>query len=205
LPDRAVAVLVGRLVQQKGIDLVVDAIPELIEAGVQIGILGTGDPVYEQRLVQAVNRYPGQVGVRIGYDEALAHRAEAGADLFLMPSRFEPCGLNQMYSQRYGTVPVVRRVGGLADTVEDANPTNLTLGRASGILFHEPSAAALIQAVQRALVIYRQPAAWQKLQCTGMCKDFSWRQSARQYVELYHAAIHSCQQARGVAAARSRP
>ncbi|MBM4201985.1 MAG: glycogen synthase GlgA, partial [Gammaproteobacteria bacterium] len=203
-PDRALAVLVGRLVQQKGIDLVVDAIPELIEAGVQIGVLGTGDPVYEQRLVQAVKRYPGQVGVRIGYDEALAHRAEAGADLFLMPSRFEPCGLNQMYSQRYGTVPVVRRVGGLADTVEDANPTNLTLGRASGILFHEPSPAALVQAVQRALVIYRQPAAWQKLQTTGMCKDFSWRQSARQYVELYHAAIHSCQQARERAGVHAR-
>jgi starch synthase len=198
-PERALAVLVGRLVQQKGIDLIVDAIPELIEAGVQIGILGTGDPTYEQKLSQAVKRYPGQVGIRIGYDESLAHLTEAGADLFLMPSRFEPCGLNQMYSQRYGTVPIVRRVGGLADTVEDANPTNLTLGRASGIVFLEPSPSALVQAVQRALVIFRQPTAWTKLQCTGMCKDFSWRQSARQYVELYHAAIHSCQRTRGVA------
>ena len=203
-PDRALAVLVGRLVQQKGIDLVVEAIPDLIEAGVQLAVLGTGDPIYEQRLLQAVRRYPGQIGVRIGYDEALAHRVEAGADLFLMPSRFEPCGLNQMYSQRYGTVPVVRRVGGLADTVEDANPTNLTLGRASGILFHEPTPAALVKAVQRALVIYCQPAAWRKLQCTGMCKDFSWRQSARQYLELYGAAALSCQQGKESAGAHFR-
>jgi len=190
--ETAVIALVGRLVQQKGIDLVIDALPDLLELEVQLAILGTGETLYEHKLQEAARRYPGRIGIRIGYDEALAHLAEAGADMFLMPSRFEPCGLNQMYSQRYGTVPIVRRVGGLADTVQDANPTNLALGRGSGIVFHEPSSTALVQAVQRALVLYRNPPTWQRIQTTGMNKDFSWRNSARQYVELYDLAINDC-------------
>lgn len=194
--EAPVIAVVGRLVQQKGVDLIIDALPNLLEMQVQLAILGTGETLYEQKLQQAARRYPGHIGVRIGYDEGLAHLAEAGADMFLMPSRFEPCGLNQMYSQRYGTVPIVRRVGGLADTVEDANPTNLTLGRASGIVFHEPSASALTQAVQRALALYHDPTAWQRIQRTGMGKDFSWRQSARHYVDLYDLAANDCQSSR---------
>lgn len=188
--------VVGRLVQQKGIDLIIDALPELLEMQIQLAILGTGDALYEQQLQQAARRHPGDIGVRISYDESLAHQAEAGADMFLMPSRFEPCGLNQMYSQRYGTVPIVRRVGGLADTVEDANPTNVALGRASGVVFHEPSAAALAQAVRRAVALYQDPPTWQRIQRTAMEKDFSWRQSARHYVDLYTLAIGDCRLSR---------
>lgn len=188
--------VVGRLVQQKGIDLILDALPDLVEMQLQLAILGTGDALYEQKLQQAAQRYPGKIGARISYDESFAHLAEAGADMFLMPSRFEPCGLNQMYSQRYGTVPIVRRVGGLADTVEDANATNLALGHASGIVFHEASSAALVKAVQHAIALYNDEATWHRIQRTGMRKDFSWRQSARHYLDLYHLAIADCQAAK---------
>jgi starch synthase len=182
-------VMVGRLVQQKGIDLVIDSLPALINMPAQLAVIGSGDAVFEERLLQATQLYPGQVGVRICYDERLAHLAEAGGDMFLMPSRFEPCGLNQMYSQRYGTVPIVRRVGGLADTVQDANSSNLTAARASGIVFQEPSANSLIQALQRACALYADHATWRQLQRTGMQKDFSWHQSARHYIDLYERAI----------------
>lgn len=195
-PETPLLTVVGRLVQQKGIDLIIDALPDLLNMPVQLAILGTGDALYEQELQQAARRHPGVIGVRISYDESFAHLAEAGADLFLMPSRFEPCGLNQMYSQRYGTVPIVRRVGGLADTVEDADPTNLALGRASGIVFDEPSASALTQAVGRALALYREAPTWERIQRTGMQKDFSWRQSARHYVDLYDLAIADCRLSR---------
>ncbi len=200
-PATPLIAIVGRLVQQKGIDLIIDALPALIPLPVQLAILGTGDAQYEQKLQQAARHHPGRIGARISYDESFAHLAEAGADMFLMPSRFEPCGLNQMYSQRYGTVPIVRRVGGLADTVEDANPTNLAAGRASGIVFHEASATALVQAVQRAIALFRDEAAWHRIQRTGMRKDFSWRQSARHYLDLYDLAVADC---RDTAAHRPR-
>jgi len=185
----AVIAMVGRTVQQKGIDLVIEALPKLMDLPLQLVILGNGEKKYEQTLTHWNSLYPDRIALKVGYDEPLAHLIEAGSDLFLMPSRFEPCGLNQMYSQRYGTVPIVRCVGGLADTVEDANPANLEQGRASGIVFREATAEALLQAVLRALELFRQKPQWEQVQKTGMQKDFSWKQSAIKYLDLYELAM----------------
>jgi len=186
-PDPVFAT-VGRMVQQKGIDLVIDLLPELVRLPLQLVILGSGDKRYEQTLQQWAQLYPDRIAVTVGYDEELSHWIEAGADVFLMPSRFEPCGLNQMYSQRYGTVPIVRQVGGLADTVADANATNRVCNTASGIVFRDAVDSELLAAIQRALDLFRQPAEWRKLQKAGMERDFSWHSSALQYQELYALA-----------------
>ena len=178
---------VGRLVEQKGIDLVLAALPQLMQLPLQLVVLGTGEASYAHALRAAAAHYPGRLTVIIGYDEHLAHRIEAGADMFLMPSRFEPCGLNQLYSLRYGTVPIVHRVGGLADTVVDSNPANLGTDTATGVVFDEPTPAALVAAVERALALYRQPAVWRAIQRAGMRQDFSWRHSAAEYLKLYGA------------------
>jgi starch synthase len=187
-PDVAVIAMVGRMVQQKGIDLVIDILPELIRMPLQLAILGSGDKRYEQTLKQWAHLYPDRIALHIGYDEALSHLIEAGADIFLMPSRFEPCGLNQMYSQRYGTVPIVRRVGGLADTVDDADAENLAKGIASGVVFGEATDAALLGAIERAVGLFADRQQWERLQLAGMQKDFSWHTSARQYELLYELA-----------------
>lgn len=181
--------MIGRLVEQKGVDLLLDALPEFLRLPIQIALLGTGQPEYEQALLAWSHREPDKLAVRIGYDEALAHRIEAGADIFLMPSRFEPCGLNQMYSQRYGTVPLVRRTGGLQDTVVDASDDAFVAGRATGVIFDDATAAALNAAVQRVLRLRDDPAAWHRLQRNGMRQDFSWRRSAEEYVKLYRHAL----------------
>jgi starch synthase len=181
--------MIGRLVEQKGVDLLLNALPELIKLPVQIALLGAGQPEYEQALRGWSQRHPNQLGVRIGYDEVLAHRIEAGADMFLMPSRFEPCGLNQMYSQRYGTVPIVRRTGGLQDTVVDANAENIKAGTATGLIFEEASGPALLAAVRRALSLWEDSTVWRQLMLTGMQQDFSWRHSAQQYLALYRQAL----------------
>jgi starch synthase len=186
--EQAVVAMVGRMVQQKGIDLVIDILPELIKLPMQLVVLGSGEKRYEQTLRQWAQLYPDRIALTVGYNEELSHLIEAGADIFLMPSRFEPCGLNQMYSQRYGTVPIVRRVGGLADTVDDINPTNLTLGTASGIVFDEAQDHALLQAVERAVALFQNKPQWEKLQRTGMNKDFSWQTSAKLYEKLYELA-----------------
>ena len=177
--------MVGRLVSQKGIDLVLDTLPALMHRSLQLVVLGSGETGYEEALRRQVARYPGRLAVRIGYDEALAHRIEAGADMFLMPSRFEPCGLNQLYSLRYGAVPVVRRAGGLADTVTDATPENIRGGKATGIVFRDATAGALLAAVDRAASLWRDAGRWKKIMLTGMGRDFSWRHSAREYMRLY--------------------
>jgi len=189
-PDPGVAVIamVGRTVQQKGIDLVIEILPELMELPLQLVILGSGEKKYEQTLKQWHSLYPDRIALTLGYDEPLAHLIEAGSDLFLMPSRFEPCGLNQMYSQRYGTVPIVRRVGGLADTVEDATLDNLIEARASGVVFDEAEAEELLAAVKKALALFANPAIWAQIRKAGMDKDFSWRKSALKYLDLYHLA-----------------
>jgi len=171
---------VGRMVHQKGVDLVAAAIPALMQHGIQLAILGTGEAKLEQALRDAAARYPGQCGVIVGYDETLAHRIVAGADAFLMPSRFEPCGLSQLYSLRYGTVPIVRRVGGLADTVTDGE---------TGIVFDASDPKGLISAITRARALYRNERAWRKLMSAGMRQDFSWRHSADAYVGLYREAL----------------
>jgi starch synthase len=177
--------IVGRLVAQKGIDLVLDTLPGLMHRPLQLVLLGSGEAGYETALLQQAARYQDRLAVRIGYDEGLAHRIEAGADMLLMPSRFEPCGLNQLYSLRYGTIPIVRRAGGLADTVVDATPENIGSGKATGIVFQQPVTSALLGAVDRALALWRDDGRWQKIMLTGMRQDFSWRHSAAEYMQLY--------------------
>jgi starch synthase len=166
---------VGRLTHQKGSDLVAGAADELASMG-QLVVLGSGDREHERALRTIAERHPGRVAIQVGFDEALAHLIEAGADLFLMPSRYEPCGLNQMYSQRYGTPPVVRATGGLADTVED---------EVTGFVFDEAGSPALAAAARRALAAYREPGRWKDLQRAGMSRDFSWNAAARRYADLY--------------------
>ncbi|HKX41137.1 MAG TPA: glycogen synthase GlgA [Burkholderiaceae bacterium] len=180
--------VVSRLTSQKGLDLVLGALPGLVQRGGQLALQGTGDPALEEAFREAAKANPQQVAVRIGYDEAFAHRLIGGADAILVPSRFEPCGLTQMYGLRYGTLPIVRRVGGLADTVVDESAENLAAGRATGFVFDAPSTQALDGALQRAAEVYtKDREAWRKLQAIAMAQDFSWRGAASQYLELYRA------------------
>ena len=177
--------LIGRLVEQKGIDMILDCLPEMVAMPIQFVLLGGGDKSFEKKLSNLAHFYPDKLAITIGYDEALAHLIEAGADIFLMPSRFEPCGLNQMYSQRYGTVPIVRKTGGLADTVVDSLPHTLADNTATGIVFNAAEAGALLEAIKRAMILYSNHDAWKKMQLNGMKQDFSWQQSAEQYLALY--------------------
>ncbi|VAX07634.1 Glycogen synthase, ADP-glucose transglucosylase [hydrothermal vent metagenome] len=193
LEDKDVFLLgyVGRLVEQKGIDLIMDILPRLTQIkNIQLALLGSGLNHLEKALSNIGELYPGKVAVHIGYSEQLAHRIEAGCDCFLMPSRFEPCGLNQLYSLRYGSVPIVRRTGGLADTVIDVDTHTLLNGTATGFVFDEPTADALWDTVQRAIEFRQRPEAWwHKLATTGMEQDFSWSTSAGHYLDLYREAI----------------
>jgi len=177
--------LIGRLVEQKGIDLILECLPEMVSMDLQFVLLGSGDKDFEKQLQNLADLYPDKIAITIGYDESLAHLIEAGADIFLMPSRFEPCGLNQMYSQRYGTIPIVRKTGGLADTVTDALPETLAKQTASGIVFGEASPGALLEAIKRTLILYNSADTWKKMQVNAMKKDFSWQRSAEQYLALY--------------------
>ena len=185
--------LVGRLAEQKGIDLVLQAMPELLQQAVQFVILGSGQAELERELLDICARYPDQVAVHIGYNESLAHRIEGGADMFLMPSRYEPCGLNQIYSLRYGTLPIVRRTGGLANTIVNATPELIKQGSATGFMFEKANVNDLSEAVHRALKLYQHPRQWKKLVFSAMQQDFSWRRSAKQYVELYKKAFEFAQ------------
>ncbi|GAB6034537.1 glycogen synthase GlgA [Galenea microaerophila] len=181
---------VGRLVLQKGIDLLLEALPELIkQTSARFIIVGSGDAGYEYALNELAHRYPGRVMVYIGYSEALAHKVEAGADLFLMPSRFEPCGLNQMYSLVYGTLPIVHHTGGLADTVVNATEENIKNGTATGFVFYDPSVHALNSTLLHALFILGKKRTFQKIQKTAMKQDFSWKKSAKQYLTLFKEGI----------------
>ena len=176
---------VGRLAQQKGVELLLPLLDELLRSPCRLVVLGTGDAQLEQALAQLADRHPGSAAVILAYNETLAHRIEAAADVFLMPSLFEPCGLNQMYSLRYGTLPLVRSVGGLADTVTHASEANIAAQRATGFVFTEPDSQALWQALQCALQLWRDPVAWQQVQRTAMAQDFSWQRSAQSYLSLY--------------------
>ena len=178
--------LISRLVEQKGIDLVLECLPEMLDMPIQFVLLGSGNRSFEQRLYNFAETHPDKISINIGYDESLSHMIEAGADIFLMPSRFEPCGLNQMYSQRYGTLPIVRKTGGLADTVVDALPATLANNTATGFVFNEAAPGAVMEAVKRALILYSLPKTWKKLQINGMQKDYSWSKSAQQYLNLYN-------------------
>ncbi len=173
--------MVGRLAEQKGIDLVAAVLPALTATDLQLAVLGSGQAEYEQLFRRAARERPDRVGVRIGFDEGLAHRIEAGADIFVMPSRYEPCGLNQMYSLRYGTVPVVRAVGGLEDTVEDFDGAR----RGTGFKFRDYDPRALLTALRRAVEVRRDASTWRGIVERGMAVDFSWDASAARYEELF--------------------
>lgn len=174
--------LVGRLTEQKGIDLVVQALPWLLAQGAQLAVLGQGEPVLQEALRAAAAAHPRQVSALIGFDEARAHRTEAGADVFLMPSRYEPCGLNQMYSQLYGTPPLVHATGGLADSVVDLDAG---ADAATGIVIPEATPGALLQGLRRAQDAFADPSLWRAVQRNGMRQRFGWEDSARQYDALY--------------------
>ncbi len=178
--------LISRLVEQKGVDLIIDCLDEMVNMPLQLVLLGSGDKSVEQKLLTFARLYPKKISITIGYYEALAHQIEAGTDIFLMPSRFEPCGLNQMYSQRYGTIPIVRETGGLADTIEDALPKSLANNTATGVSFKDASSGALLEAIKRAMLLYSDKKTWKKIQTAAMEKDFSWKNSAKQYLSLYN-------------------
>lgn len=177
--------MVSRLTTQKGSDVVIEAVPQLLRLGVQLAVLGGGEAGLEIAWRRLADAHPGRIAAVIGYNEGLAHRIEAGADVFLMPSRFEPCGLNQMYSQRYGTPPVVHKVGGLADTVTQATLGSLADGMATGFVLDRLDSESLVSAVNRAVILYRHKLAWQKLMRNGMARDFGWTKSAHQYLGVY--------------------
>jgi starch synthase len=178
--------VVARLVEQKGIELILKAAVDFLTDGAQFVVLGEGDPSYQRALQELQARFSQQMRLTLGFDEGLAHRIEAGADLFLMPSLYEPSGLNQLYSMHYGTPPVVRATGGLADTVTDTTPQTLAAGTATGFRFAAYSGEALAEAVRRALQLYRnQPEKWRAVVLNGMRQDWSWDRSAAEYEKLY--------------------
>jgi starch synthase len=178
--------VVSRLAEQKGIDLVADAAPWIVAAGGQLAVLGTGEARHEAALAAAARSHPGAVAVRLGYDPRLARRIYAGADVFLMPSHYEPCGIGQMLAQRYGAIPVVRRTGGLADTVRAWDPST---GEGTGFLFDDPTPAACRAALDRAFAAHADASTWRVLQANAMAADFSWEASAEAYINCYRRAI----------------
>ncbi len=172
--------MISRLVEQKGLEIILQAMPQLLRLPLQLVILGSGQASYEQALLEVAKANPASVAVKIGYDEQLSHLIEAAADAYLMPSMFEPCGLNQLYSLRYGTIPLATAVGGLADSVVDYSQPNAT-----GFMLSEFTAGALLVAVNRMLYVYNTPPAWKRLQLNAMQQDHSWSQSASAYLDLY--------------------
>jgi len=182
---RPVVGMVSRMVDQKGLDIIEAGASDLMRLDATFVILGTGEPKYEQMWRRLAAQYPDRVSVTVGFSEEMAHLIEAGADIFLMPSQFEPCGLNQMYSLRYGTVPVVRATGGLDDTVEEAD---VTAGEGTGFKFTEYSSQAMLSALRTAIEVFGCQDAWRKIQVAGMRQDYSWAPSAREYVLAYERA-----------------
>ncbi|VAW63485.1 Glycogen synthase, ADP-glucose transglucosylase [hydrothermal vent metagenome] len=181
--------MVSRLVEQKGLDIILQCINALLDRNLQLVILGTGELHYEMKLSELAQLYPAQLKVIIGYNEQLAHRIEAACDLYLMPSIFEPCGLNQLYSLAYASLPIVTAVGGLADTVTHASKENIDNATANGFVLDSPSAEALIDTLDYALVLYKTPMLWRKIQLNAMAGDFSWKSSAEHYIRLYQQLV----------------
>ena len=188
-PERPIIASISRLIAQKGYDLIKNAATAILETGAVFIALGSGAHEYEDFLQRWHDYAPHQVGIYKGFNEALAHQIEAGADIFLMPSLYEPCGLNQMYSMRYGTVPVVRAIGGLDDTVEDFNRAREAGRAGNGFKFDHYSAEAMLGSLHEALYCYAEPDIWRTIQLNGMAADNSWQAAARKYVELYRAVI----------------
>ncbi len=191
-PEIPLIGIVSRLVDQKGFNIFADAIPELMKINARWAILGSGENRYEELFRGLAAAMPGKVAAHIGYDDQLAHQIEAGADIFLMPSKYEPCGLNQIYSLKYGTVPVVRKTGGLADTVWDWHENNhYGYDTGTGFSFHDYTAGALTSTVQRAVAAYYDKPLWYKIMVNGMTKDYSWESSAKQYEGMYQTALYN--------------
>ncbi|QDT22740.1 glycogen synthase GlgA [Gimesia chilikensis] len=188
-PDVPLLGAISRMTDQKGFSLILDAAENLLATDVQLVILGTGDPYHETSFSELARRFPDKVSTLIGFDEILAHQIEAGLDIFLMPSQFEPCGLNQMYSLIYGTVPIVHEVGGLADSVVDASDTNLENGTANGFSFWHFDATVLYRQMRRAIDMYNDKPTWQQLMQNGMTRDWSWKHSAQNYLSVYQQAL----------------
>jgi len=191
LPIKSVPLigLISRLDNQKGFDILAPIMDDLLKQRLQFVLLGTGDKKYHELFEKVGARHPDKAGINLTFNNELAHQIEAGADVFLMPSRYEPCGLNQLYSLRYGTVPVVRRTGGLADTIVDVSEATLADGTATGFSFDEYTSEALLQAITRALDCYKDRKAWKRLMLNGMRQDWSWQRSAGEYVGLYEQAV----------------
>jgi starch synthase len=184
-PDVPLFAQIGRLDPQKGWDLLALVAENFLKRDVQLVVLGVGDPKYHSLLQKLTHQFPGKCWAHLGFSDDLAHQIEAGADLFLMPSLFEPCGLNQLYSLAHGTVPIVRATGGLIDTVVDTNSSTLADGTANGFVFAEPDPLALESCIDRALSFWPDRSAWRQLMTTGMKADWSWQRSARDYIVLY--------------------
>ncbi len=187
--DGPLFIVVTRLTWQKGMDVLLEVIDHLVGLGGRLALLGSGDAAIEAELHAAAARHPGRIGVRIGYDEALSHRMQGGGDVILVPSRFEPCGLTQLYGLAYGCIPLVARTGGLADTVIDANPAALGAGAATGIQFSGVNYDSLAQAISRAFALWQQPKVWRMMQANAMRADFSWAASGKAYADLYASLI----------------
>lgn len=181
--------MVSRLVSQKGLDIILESLDQILTLPVQFIILGSGDTYYESQLADYAKSHPDKFSLMIGYNETLAHKIEAGSDIFLMPSMFEPCGLNQIYSLRYGTLPVVTPVGGLYDTVIDATEETLKNNTANGFIMDDKSSTSLISTVKRAIEFYSQTDTWRRMQLTAMSKNYSWDKSATKYIALYKDAL----------------
>lgn len=177
--------VVSRLTEQKGLNLVLEGLPDMVKRGGQLVLLGSGDAILESAFRQAASTWPRSVSVQLGYDEQRSHRIIAGSDVILVPSLFEPCGLTQLYSLKYGTLPLVRRIGGLADSVVDSSVTNIGNGMATGFVFNEFSVEAFDAAVQRAFNMYAHRGEWSAVQQNGMQKNFSWEVAAQQFLPLY--------------------
>jgi starch synthase len=183
--NRPLVGIVSRFADQKGFDLIAERAHELMQEEMNLIVLGTGERKYEDLFRSLATTYPAHIGVKVAYDDKIAHQIEAGADMFLMPSRYEPCGLNQIYSLKYGTVPIVRATGGLDDTIE---PFDLENGTGTGFKFQDYSGTALVQTVRRALQLFEDERIWKRIQLNGMAKDFSWKGSALEYEKVYTAA-----------------
>jgi starch synthase len=191
LPEVLLLGAVGRLTEQKGLDLLFELVDTVLALPAQIIVVGTGDKALEHRMRAVAAAHPRSVGCFIGFDEALAHLVEAGADAFVMPSRFEPCGMNQMYSQRYGTPPIVHATGGLRDSVVDCTPQTLADGTATGFMFFAPTPEALLGAIERCDAAFRDGTVWRAVQRNGMERDFGWGAAAREYAAVYTRLVHS--------------
>jgi starch synthase len=185
ISDAPLLGVVSRLTHQKGLDLLLGVAEPLLQQGCQIVTLGNGEIDVEEGFTRLASMYPHQVSVTIGYNEPLSHQIMAGTDIFIMPSRFEPCGLSQMYGLRYGTPPLVTRTGGLADSVQDSNKNSLKNGNASGFVLDTPDEVQLMASIQRALGYYRSTRTWRKIQCNGMRLDLGWDQSAKTYLDMF--------------------